>query len=112
MPGIVGALDAARAADAGRRRHRLGQRRPVRHPRAPIQTVAEQQFLARLELLGWIPEGDDVVEGFVHRGYFDQLNRTLAPPAVRSRSRLDPQARPPVVVNAVVLIVIEITIAL
>src|SRR6266481_2410095 len=101
------------ASFASSRCQRLSQRRPVRHPGAPIQAVAEQHFLAGLGLLAGVPESDDVVEGFVDGGYLDQLNRTLAPPgAVGSRFRFDPQAGPPVVVDAVVLIVIEISIAL
>ena len=90
----------------------LGERRGVRHFRAPVQPIAEQQLLARFGLFQRIPEQHDVVERLVNGRDFHELHGALAPAAVQARFRFDPQARPPIVVDAVILVMIEIPVPL
>ena len=82
VPGIILALLPDHAADTGAGGDRLRQRRGERHARAPVQAIAEQQFLAGFGLVGRIPESHDVVEGFIGRRNFHQLHGALAPAAM------------------------------
>ena len=67
MPGIILALLAHRAADARACRDGLPEWRRIRHVRAPIEAIAEQQFLSGFGFFQRIPEGDDVVESLIDR---------------------------------------------
>ena len=78
-PGKVGALLANYAAQARARRDHLRERRADRHLCSPVQAVAKQEFLTRLRCVRRIPEGHDVVGGFIDRRKLHQLNGAFAP---------------------------------
>src|SRR6185437_13917441 len=74
----------------------------------PVQAIAEVRRLARPGRHRRRPEGDDVVVRFAAGRDFDQLDRAFAP----IPDRFDPDAGPPVIEDAVVLVVLEPAVAL
>src|SRR5581483_11410966 len=102
------ALAADLAADAAPAHARGRERRRRRHLRAPVEPVRIERFAARRDGARGIPRRDDVVDALVRDRNLEQIDRAL----IESRERLDPDARPPVVPDAVVLVMIEVTVAL
>ncbi len=107
-PGEIGALLADDAADAGARGVRRGEPRGDRIGAAPVQLVAEQQFLALLGLLCRIPERHDIVEGLIECRNLHQHHLARTPVT----TWLDPHRRALLVEHTIVFVLAEGAFAL
>ena len=84
------------------------QRSAHRRLRAPVKTVAEVQFVARLHRLFRLPEADDIIQRFAGSWDLHQADRPFAPLV----TRLNPQAGTLVIPAHHILVVGEITVQL
>src|ERR687888_2774909 len=100
-------LLAWNAAGSGAGGDDLGAGRTHRGLRTPVKLVMEAHFVAGFDRGRRMPEGNDIIEGFVHDWYFNQHQRTCAPVI----QGFDPKRRALVIIGPIILIMVEVAVA-